>query len=444
MKKVFLVLFILLGTMFLAGCQKKENDSDTDPSKTVTWMLNTFPRISSETQDAINRLLSEKGYDFKVSFVNDECWTNARYEYVEYLNDFEKNNPSDIISSYYWPVGDTSHRDFVEEHFAPLDEYLMTEAGQKLMDYFSANEWKQCSLNGKQYVVPRAMIDNGNEGIVLDGTFLSVKEEYVTFFNEFDGTYKSLKDIYHQIGDDSLCIVIDGIWEETVYGLLGYPVLYGGHLPYQTDTQTVVNRSENEVLELVKVLYQDIASGVLVNLSRTEEIPEGVFVRIHLGMEGPREGYKEYMLAPGNFEGNCKARYGISVKSKHKDLAFEALAVCMTDPDILQLLHAKTHMDRSLYENRKELVSVMPNDRLAGIELSLPDELSVQFSEYEGAFSSFADSMYLRDTSKRQEYSLNANWDADKAWEIFLSQTPYYQDVCDSINSQIDEWLKTH
>lgn len=443
MKKSWWMLFILMVVVLLTGCRNKKTDSKTDTSKTVTWMLNTFPQIAPETQDAINRVLLEKGYDFQISFVNDECWTNARYEYVEYLNEFEKENPSDIITSYSWPVGDTLQYDFIEKHFVPLDEYLMTDVGQKLKAYFSVNEWKQCSLKGKQYVIPRVIIDDGDEGIILDGLFLSVKEEYEPFFVEFDGTYASLKKIYHQIGDDSLRILIDDIGEETLYGLLGCSVLYG-HLPFQNKTNTVLSRSENGVLELVKELYRDISSGVLVNQSRTDEIPPDVFARIHLGMEGPKDGYKEYLIAPGTFEENCRTRYGVSVKSKHKDLAFEALAVCMTDPDILQLLHAKTHMDKSVFENRQELVSVIPECRLAGMELSLSDELSTQFSGYFRAFLDFVNSMYLKDESKEWDYKLDLNWDADRAWKDFLEATPYYQDVCDSINSQIDEWLKTH
>lgn len=78
------------------------------------------------------------------------------------------------------------------------------------------------------------------------------------------------------------------------------------------------------------------------------------------------------------------------------------------------------------------------------MELSLSDELSTQFSGYFRAFLDFVNSMYLKDESKEWDYKLDLNWDADRAWKDFLEATPYYQDVCDSINSQIDEWLKTH
>ena len=445
---------ILVGMCFLLiGCKKnakgeniKNNESPEEASNVITWVYLFYPGISAENQREINRILQEKGIDYQIRFVlplDGEGCPLTGGEYAEWVESYEKNGALDILTSGVWPAGVSTELEFIRKQMVPLNAYFETSDGKILKEFFTEEEWKACSLEGNSFVIPQPVIGGSDNYGVDAGVYVSVKEEYATYFNTFDGTYDSLMKSYNAIGDKNLRIVFPYLPSaREVLGLLGYSILENS-LPFSEEEKKVVDITKtDEMKNLLQNMYTDMKSKTLVIQSWELEIPkEQVLAYIYTNKKMPRAGFKDYLIAPGINELNLRGKYGISVNSKRKEHAFQILSICLTDPDILCLLYPG--VDRELILNRKELLSCESGE-LFGISFSFDEKQASMIRSFSNEYSSLVNSLQRSKTNADDGYyyELNPTFDIDLEWKKFAESINSYTYLCDSANQQIQEWLQ--
>lgn len=464
MKRIVFTVLICI-SLSLIGCKSKQKRTEQTPMETpaptisvqyshfderliqypvserISWAYYHFPGISVDTQNEINRILYEKGFDCQIDFISTDGYVGN--EYTEWLDMYEKNRPNDvqpldIITSGSWMIGEAAEEEFLMQWLVPLNNYLNSQDGKALMGTYTQDEWMQTTRNGNIYVVPRAAYGmEGNWGLDM-AAYLCVDEQYADYFENFDGTYASLRAIYDLIGDESLRIVTEEI------GLIekaGCASLLNMTFAYDQKNRTAVPFSEmEEVPELLIKIYSDLVSGVLIYQPLSDGIDGNVLASYCRGSRIPKEGYRLYQLAPYPYEFNCKMSYGISTCSSKKDLAFKVLSECLSNPDILCLLYPGSEI--TMFENRTKILnSVKTADVPAGISFTLNTEQIKLVNDYVTACSGLCFSMYYR-LKPEDPLTLNPDWDLEESWKEFIGNTKEISSVCDVINVQIQEWIQ--
>lgn len=472
-KRRWFPILIVVVCLLLCGCRNKQNNnSDTptssltptsDPSKVinaperdeieiyptsyptsncVTWALSSFLKVPKENLAEINRILYERGLDCQIQFVKTGYVTGDKYAAL--LEKCNSRTKLDIASTGYCSGGEIGVR-FLEKYFTPLNDYLNAEDAAALRNMYIENEWEQAEVNGNIYAVPRATYYgyyDGREVSGVDyGVHISINNDYLEFFSEFDGTYASLKKIYETIGDKDLCVLIDQWDKQVLFGLLGYSCY--GQLPYKTEEKRVENIFLTEELpKLLDEMYSDYSSGMLVNGVFAAEMPEKILAEIHISGILPREGFTERLIADTMFESSFALKYGIYVESSQKDLAFRVLSLCLSDPDILCLLNPGA--EKEVIKKRTEILLENPKSPLSGMILSVSEEHGKVLSDYDEAFILLMNNLFVQpEPLVRPDYFvLNPNWDIDAAWKEFCAKTEHIGEVCDELNGEITTWIE--
>ena len=447
MKSVFKYLLLCIGLcVLLTGCGKgSSDDKNNTDEKTITWVYPFYQRISLANQQKINSILQEKGLEYQIRFVLPQEADGSPLTGEEYAEWVKGHENLDIITSGAWPGADDTVTEFVSSQMTPLDAFLETSDGKVLKEFFTDEEWKSCSLNGSKYVIPNEVIGTTDEYGLDAGVYASVNEKYREYFSGFDGTYASLKQIYKTIGDESLHIVFLALPNETeVFGLLGYSTLKST-FPFSEDRKCVVDITKtNELPNLLHELHEDMKSGILVNQGWGSEVPEDqVLAYIYSCKKLPREGFVDYLIAPGSSELNLCVKYGLFVNSKKKEAAFQILSMCLTDPDILCLLYSG--VDRELVSHRKDFLLTNKGSEAAGIDLSFDEKQAEAIREFTNHYFSLINCFQQRKKTVDENgyaYELNPVVDIDAEWKEFLENISLYSDLCDIANRQIRQWIK--
>ena len=456
MKKTYRMLVLaMIVVMFLEGCKKGNNDEkglvSEENSHTITWVYSFSSRIPAENQKEINRILAEKGIEYQIKFItplDEEGGPLMGVDYANWIKENGKKQSVDIVSSGTWAMGDYEEElDFIKKMLLPLDSFLETADGKKVKEFYTDNEWKQVSVEGHIYVIPKAAIGIQGDWWLDNGVYVSVNEKYKEYFGGFDGTYASLKSIYQNIGDSNLHIVFRGRpSEQEVYALLGYSVLKGA-FPYDINTNSVIDITKtDEFADFYKEIYSDFESGILLNRDWTAEIAQDqILAYVHANKKIPLDGFVDYQVAVDEYESNARGRNGVYADSQKKELALEALSICSSDIDILCLLYPD--VDRELITRRVELLSENENSKckLVGIHLSFDTEQFRLIDEYINTLNDFMASIQQRGESENEDviiYELNPSLDVDEEWRRFKEKTGYYRNLCETVNQQLQGWTR--
>ena len=422
------------GEIYMLPAPYETSQSVTMVITRLDWLL-----ISEESLNEINRILYEKGLDCQIIFVKaDNVDTGAKY--IRWLDYCEQTVPIDILYSGNWNrTIDSEMIPFVEERFLPLNDYLETDEAESLRNTYIEDEWMSGTINGNTYLIPRAAIVYEGKTCLDFGTYISVNEKYEEYFADFDGTYASLKAIYEKIGDPELHILTSGL--EHIPALLGYSFVFQDELPYQRDAKRVIDITQaDEYAKLLKNLYSDMCSGVLVDYPRTGVVPEQILAVIHRCRGLFVDGYKEYLISPDYHEFNWNGKYGVSVKSEKRELALKILSACFSDPDILCLLNPGA--DREVLAHRMELLSDAPKSELAGIFFEETFSAMRKVKKYPSdALRGLFAGIYYKTNPDDQYYLVNPNWDFDEAWKEFLIEYSCYYEIYDAANRDIANYL---
>ena len=412
-----------------------------ETSQTVTMVITRLDwlLISEESLNEINRILYEKGLDCQIIFVKADN-VDSGAQYIRWLDYCEQTVPIDILYSGTWNrTIDSEMIPFVEERFLPLNDYLETDEAESLRNTYIEDEWMSGTINGNMYLVPRAAIVYEGKTCLDFGTYISVNEEYEEYFTDFDGTYASLKAIYEKIGDPKLHILTSGL--EHIPTLLGYSCIFWNKLFYQRETDSFMSLKETaEYPNLLKEIYADMCSGVLVDYYKTGVIPEHILAVIHRYRGLWNEGYKEYVTSPDYHELNWNSKYGVSVKTEKKDLALKILSACFSNPDILCLLNPES--DREVLAHRSELLSEAPKSELAGIYYEEAHKVLREVKKNPASAPSGLTAGMFLNLNPDADYSVvNPNWNFDEAYSEFLTEYSYYDELCEAVKKDIENWF---
>ena len=478
MKKNVWVVMILALVVLMAGCGKKKAEQEPTPTEggspavitggentpgayigsvtvypteypttnCITWVNPWMNYVSKENCREINRILYEKGYDCQIQFVKTD--TVMGTEYAQWVERIEKSMPLDILYTSSWNITEKeAEMQFLNTRLIPLNEYLESETGKALRDAYTDEEWKSVERDGMIYVIPKAFVGAYEDYRLDGGDRLFVRPEYEKYFETFDGTYASLKKIYNTIGDSRLRIGIQDVYSsEILFGLLGYESFRTLCLPYSEESKTVINPvKSDEWPNLLSEIYGDLKAGLLVNLYYEKKAPEDMIAVIGSGSYKIPEGSREYLISRSVWEYNERGKYGISVNSTQKELAFRILSVCYTDPDILGCMFPG--IDRDTIEKRTEIMSAIPKSDITGIRMEQADAVTGREQEKDNslrnAFSILVNTLYV--LSDSDDYNsgkiLNPDWDVDTVWKEFKDSTGFIDELCEAANRDIANYL---
>ena len=478
MKKNVWALMILALVVLVAGCGKKKTEQEPTPTESgspavitggentpgayigsvtvypteypttncITWVNPWMNDVSKENCREINRILYEKGYDCQIQFVKTD--TVMGTEYAQWVERIEKSMPLDILYTSAWNFTEQdAQRRFVDTKLVTLNEYLESEDGKALYEAYTDEEWKSVTQDGIIRVIPKAFVGAFEEYRIDNGTRLFVHPDYVKYFDIFDGTYASLKAIYNTIDNSNLRIGIRDLNSgDILFGLLGYDNFAALCLPYSEGSKTVMNPVKSgDIPNLLLEMYNDLKSGMLVNLQYEKKTPEGMIAVIGDSSFKAPEGYREYLISRRVWEYNAKGKYGISVNSTQKELAFRILTVCYTDSDILTCMFPG--VDRDTIELRKEIMSALPKSDITGIRMEQADAVNGREQEkgnsLMNAFNVLENTLYV--LSDPDDYNsgkiLNPEWDVNTVWKEFKNSTGYIDELCEAANRDIANYL---
>ena len=222
-----------------------------------------------------------------------------------------------------------------------------------------------------------------------------------------------------------------------IYGMLGYSTIF--HLPVQNETGRIVNISKSsDFAGLLTELYSDLKSGVLINQSISPEKADEVLAYIHLCKGVPIEGFREVLVAPSLYDTSFGNRYGIAIDSEKKDLAFQVLSLCYSNPEILSQIYPG--LDAEVIARRMELLSSGQRSNFAGIHIELSDSQAEGIMKYSNEFIRLMSSIYIYNSSG--ELELNPDFKPNAALEEFVARISTDTAVFDDIDRAIQNWIK--
>ena len=287
-KKLFFLLYILLISLCLYGCNKehlqKDDGATVTPVTTATSpaVLEDFSHIEKHlvwyhddmimdkmdmgVLNAFNRRLLERGYDFVVDFVTTPTLTEGQYlDYQQNLRTYkEQGKQIDLIFTGWAVQGGKTYDDAVRDGLLlPLDDYFTeSEDGRRLYEAFSEQIWEMMWRDGKVYGV----CENGWHGKYYSATLnRDILKKYgveapIEF--SFEGYLDTLYAVYEKAKDKGDALPVVYMTADAVYSYLGYYKV-GDFFVKQTEDKKLsfVNPYEDEeVREVFKLLekYREV------------------------------------------------------------------------------------------------------------------------------------------------------------------------------------------
>ena len=402
----------------------------------ISWCFNT-PSISEEDQQRINQIHYEKGIDCRIDFIDSE--SRSSKEYADWV--INEARP-DILSSGGWSRYSPGIN-FIKENFLPLNDYLSTEGGESLYGSFCEAEWKSVTLDNIVYTVPKSKMPQWYNTAV----YLAVNDVYADRFEDFDGTYASLRKIYDSISDPELRILFDEVSGEKVSALLGYKMVYHGRLPYDPQTKKLLSPAlvGEEEGALCKVIYEDIKNGIIINRQYDDTVPEKCLAMVYTGIRAKTEGFSVvFCLKEAPYDVNVNGTYGINRNTEKKELALRILTECFSDPGIASILNWRKESGRTweerthAWEERTKLMAEERLNELAGFFPKLTAEEEAAIMKYEQDLTSLCNDMYKYDAQK-DESSLNKYFQPKAS--VIIDSSDAYSVGIEGLNRELETWF---
>ena len=409
----------------------------SEKPETIRW-VNTFLKgPNKEEQAEINRLLREKGinceivyYDYKGEIGKDyRTWVDAQV-----------GGKLDIINSQAWS-NNTDELAFIRDYMTDLTDYMETEEGQKLYQAYAPMDWDKLRIDGKIYSV-QSMTTLSHR---YWGVYLSVDDAYLDYFEGFDGTYRDLRRIYDEIGDNSLVLQMDSFDPEILYACLGLQCFR--NIPYDAEADRFISPADlgEDLNGLMDDLYRDIENGMLKAPFGEETVSEHVLAEIYYGDRPKREGYTDILIQEDCGKKSYWFSYGIGKNSTKKDMAFVVLATCFSDPEISAILRKPvgddSYWDEDYdWEERMERVEDIDitSGTLYGFGFAVPDKYkNFHSNEMDKISKTLRDNLFYQNTKTERVLRTNRNRDV-----AGMFRYSYLDDVVEEMNRQLKEFRK--
>ena len=336
-KKLLLcVVIILIINALFSSCSKsnfvnnsKNNSEENKSTNEVVMALHEYIDISPETIEEFNKVLSKKGYDFKLSIKNidDENYakdlqqTSCDIAYTGFLG--EKDYPLELIKSGF---------------FECLDEYV---AKADWCKDIPNKKWDAIKYNGKIYTIPNEC--QNLEGISIVFNLNKVSKEQI---NKFDGEITQLDKIVNNKKS-----IVTGIPTLKFSHILGYSYCNG--VVVSLDGKKAYNPFENkDIVNSLKYMNDLYKKGFLIDEPYVENYNRkadednknhfewSVYITSDLSRIDSQDvnpqvhSTKKVIIEPNNYG----ATMGIPSNSKNKDNAFKLLSLLHSDSDLANLL----------------------------------------------------------------------------------------------------------
>ncbi len=320
------------------------------PDKTVlTWVYDGASEINpgkSEIME-INEYLDSLGCEFAVYF-KVLPHDNEMYYTDMVQSGIESGEEYDIIFSGLSEVSqaDSSYRRSVKRNiFTPLDDYLAdTQSGQKLYSLMPEKYWDTLKINGSIYGVDGAFSSLKSVAGFLCDSGLVQKYGYDISESPLDQL-----DILHKIKNNESCEVI-AMFNDLYVGYIDNPtVTFGAYFDSEQEQARCILDNE-DYIAYTRMIYELNKEGLVAKLG------EGFFKDSCFMFKNTSQviypkgtTYETEYLSTGNYQNvipsfgaptidKAGTATGICSASKHKDLAFELLALAQTDPYLNNLL----------------------------------------------------------------------------------------------------------
>lgn len=402
---------------------------------TISWCYDAI-YISEENQRRINRILYEKGIDCRIDFIYSERRSSS-----EYANWVINEAQPDILNAGGW-YRISPGLNFIKENFLPLNDYLSTEEGKHLYASFLEAEWKSVTLDGIIYTVPK----NNLSKYYNMAVYLAVNDRYSDWFEDFDGTYASLKKIYASIGDPELRILFDEVASDKISALLGYQTVYHGRIPFDPQTKKLLSPAQvgKEEGALCKAIYEDIRDGIIINRQYDDTVPDKCLAMVYTGIRAKTDGYTTvFCLKEAPYDVNALGTYGINRNTEQKELALLVLTECFSDPGIASILSwredGRSWEERKrAWEERTKLMADEKVNELAGFFPKLTAEEEAAIMKYELDLTSLCNDMYQYNT-RTGESSLNEYFQPHSS--AIVASVDLYSVGIEGLNRELGAWF---
>lgn len=412
---------------------KKQTSAETVvASNHITWELGFYGVPDSKGCETINRILFEKGYDCEVNFVKTGAYAAGMEPSWQEAYEVD-HSPIDILFTGSWNTNQSEAIDYVQDKYVPLTEYLDTEEGRPLKDFFTPYEWAYNSYGGVIYAIPLTIspVDTAAS------SYLYVADRYAEEFDGYDGSYSKLMELFMCLHRDDEVIVLQEI--EALESFMEYQrFLY--RIPYDPLEQRFITASEmNNDCDMINCMMEDLRRGrlALPQLGKIED--EQVFAFVNYG-KIKIEGYTGFPLNKAACYINYNMSYGVSKKSEKQDLALKILTACYTDPEIAEIMLPEMN-GQSGISSRRDLMLTEEIGPIQNFAPLLTDEQKNLISQYPymTLFSDMLVCIYDKEL-QMERWVINDGFDINAIMKSM--DTPEYQDLLKELNTQITEYLK--
>lgn len=399
-------------------------------SQHITWALPFYNAPDSAGRAEINRLLAEKGLDCAVDFVEMGTITDGEQE-EWYRKNKEDNTVPDVLCSGTWGTQLDAY-DFIKSHFLELTDFFSTEEGKELKSLYGEAALCGVTINGRTYSLPKI----GNVQTLNLGIYVRVPAEYRDEFAEFDGTYRSLREIRERINLPESEIVFESLDRTIVYGLLGYSRLLG--VPYDTEQKRIVDpATDPDFGKCWSELLEDGKKGFYQVGDTTADTSKTVLATVYIGTRDVPQGYVELCAVADAYDPKLTMTYGVSECSEQKELALRVLYECFRDPEILSLLYPRAGSPETVREYLERMRNENPGDA-SGFLPELTEEQKSRFREYVNDLAAvFPKHMVEND----DRWAFSEEFDVTEEFEELSRQHPV-SDIIEEINRQFEDFRK--
>ena len=418
-----------------SGKVETEEDSTSnltsDPTHLI-WTVGLMPYITNEARGEIKRFLHEKGIECEIEFVDVEG--GAAYK-KWYEQQKQKNEFPDILAVSPWEYGIYDAVAFIRSELIPLNDYLDTKVGKKLLDSYCDIEWKQLTINEKIYTIPKRMRQRPYD------LYIYINDRFKEKFEaSFDGSYESLRKIFEE-SEGQPIIASDSLGVNTLCPFLGYN--FKNALFYDMNLEVFDDlTAQKRLKELLQEVYSDMLTGRFVSWASSNILSENVMAYISSNQpDASFAGYTQYVLSPYRFMVDPGA-FGVCKSSSKQELAFRVLSTCFSDPEIASLIG---YGEVSVEEWNKEteiIKSGTMDDRMAGFFPEILNAEVEQLHRTQSVVNSLISNMITSRDSISGIGIVNPNF--PDILESYSADLEDNSEIYDKINQQLEEWTKDH
>lgn len=322
-----------------------EENIQTIVDHVITWTIpdKMNPAIIERNVPRVNEKLKEEGYNFTL-----QIKTLKSKSYREDVLSLLETGEADIVSTGV-NMADGSlgySQDFIRKgYLMELSEYLCSEEGRFLKEWYHEDEWKRIETDGSIYVLP-------SQNNVYGSFFLAFNKRYVTeeMLEKFSGTPGEVKELLTSIDipEEVYGILGTSFSMSSLYAMSGVSAEYG--VFYDLATGIAENPFQNE---LFYKHVQDINSLYTMGSMKVFEERDALILEQQAVRDGNFVvwiGYKKdafyeeikdtvYVVPVQQSMVNAlSSTSGISAKSDNKEEALQLLTLLYTNETYANLL----------------------------------------------------------------------------------------------------------